>query len=214
REPARPLAHLPQPVRRVLPVRAVARRRLHVRDLGPLSRHAARARARLSRPCRGAAAGAARLGGDVPSPDVRLGPVPLARPRRRRPVLQGAGRLFRRNGRLLPVLLFPQPAKGRADAVRPRLRAGAARALYAAPGGKPGRARRQVGGFARRVPLFGADAGGEQLQSVHLLPVLSMRRLKVAYVLAFFALTVLPVLQWAVNLVDISALDEKRRLAP
>jgi alginate O-acetyltransferase complex protein AlgJ len=40
-----------------------------------------------------------------------------------------------------------------------------------------------------------------------------MRGLKIAYVATFFALTALPVMQWSMSLIDISALDEKRRPA-
>jgi len=41
-----------------------------------------------------------------------------------------------------------------------------------------------------------------------------MRMLKVSFVVVFFVLTAMPVLQWWLHLIDISALDEKRSLAP
>ena len=41
-----------------------------------------------------------------------------------------------------------------------------------------------------------------------------MARIKLAFVAIFFTLSVLPVLQWATGLVDISALQERRRMAP
>ena len=41
-----------------------------------------------------------------------------------------------------------------------------------------------------------------------------MSRIKIAFVATFFTLSLLPVAQWATGLVDISALEEKRRLAP
>jgi hypothetical protein len=41
-----------------------------------------------------------------------------------------------------------------------------------------------------------------------------MARIKIAFVAVFFALSALPVLEWATGLVDISALQERRRLAP
>jgi hypothetical protein len=41
-----------------------------------------------------------------------------------------------------------------------------------------------------------------------------MGKSKLAFVAVFFALSILPVLQWATGLVDVSVLQEKRRLAP
>lgn len=41
-----------------------------------------------------------------------------------------------------------------------------------------------------------------------------MSRIKIAFVAAFFALTILPAVQWATGFFDIPALQEKRRLAP
>jgi hypothetical protein len=41
-----------------------------------------------------------------------------------------------------------------------------------------------------------------------------MARIKIAFVAIFFTLSVLPVLQWATGFVDVSALQERRRLAP
>jgi hypothetical protein len=41
-----------------------------------------------------------------------------------------------------------------------------------------------------------------------------MTRIKIAFVATFFALSILPVLQWATGFVDISALQERRRPAP